>query len=257
MSENRHTQLPPLPVIPYAATLSLTGGLCALRDAQKEREIAQKDVAVRSQILEKLSSCWQNAEVVAKLGRVALRSLKKPSARAQDFTNLLTGIDADTEASRDAFNGRAGAAKFTRAGIMTPGTSADTDDDLNATDPVSNEEVELTVAQSVQTSEVPQDFNPEAPVYSNPGTYLSQTTRQHIPPAFPPTTAPAGYDFPTLFGSAEYNQGFDQHSFFEGFFDLGMPTSLQDVMSDGTLFLNEVFDDSSSVDSYARQLQEF
>ncbi|KUJ07070.1 uncharacterized protein LY89DRAFT_566089, partial [Mollisia scopiformis] len=69
MSENRHTQLPPLPVIPYAATLSLTGGLCVLRDAQRERKIAQKDVAVRSQILEKLSSCWQNTEVVAKLGR--------------------------------------------------------------------------------------------------------------------------------------------------------------------------------------------
>ncbi len=155
MSENHHTQLPPLPVIPYAATLSLTGALSVLRDARKERILAQNETCARCETLENLSTCWQNANVVAKLGRVALRSLQQPSTGLRDFTNLLTGIDADsvdaprianTEAGHiDALYGRAGA---TSTENSTPRTQAD--NDLNSRDNISVDGREPTVLQSEQ-----------------------------------------------------------------------------------------------------------
>jgi hypothetical protein len=262
MSENHHTQLPPLPVIPYAATLSLTGALSVLRDARKEREIAQQEVSARCQTLESLGTCWQNAKVVAKLGRVALKSLQQTSTGMRDFTNLLTGIDADsvdappiahTEAAqRDTPYGRAGA---TSSVNLTPLTQAE--DDQNPRDTISVNGINQTVVQSEQISESIQGFIPEETTYYIPQTYLSQTSRQYVLPDFPSTAVPPGHDFPAMFGSTESIQGFNQLSFFEGFFDLGMPTSLQDVMSDGTLFLNEVFNESGSTDTYERQLQDY
>jgi hypothetical protein len=262
MSENHHTQLPPLPVIPYAATLSLTGALSVLRDARKELKFAQQEVSTRCQTLEHLSTCWQNANVVAKLGRVALKSLQQTSTGMRGFTNLLTGIDADsvdapciadTEAGqKDALYGRAGA---TRSRDLTPRRQAE--NDLNPRDTISVDGTEPTIVQSEQISESVQDFNPEETTYYSPQTYLSQTTRQYVPPDFPSTAVPLEHDCPSMFGSTENVQGFNQLSFFEGFFDLGMPTSLQDVMSDGTLFLNEVFDELGSTDTYERQSQNY
>jgi hypothetical protein len=262
MSENHHTQLPPLPVIPYAATLSLTGALSVLRDARKELKFAQQEVSTRCQTLEHLSTCWQNANVVAKLGRVALKSLQQTSTGMRDFTNLLTGIDADsvdapriadTEAGqKDTLYGRAGS---TRSRDLTPRRQAE--NDLNPRDNISVDGTEPTIVQSEQISESVQDFNPEETTYYSPQTYLSQTTRQYVPPDFPSTAVPPELNYPSMFGSTENVQGFNQLSFFEGFFDLGMPTSLQDVMSDGTLFLNEVFDESGSTDAYKRQSQSY
>jgi hypothetical protein len=257
MSENHHTQLPPLPVIPYAATLSLTGALSVLRDARKERKVAQQEASARCQTLENLSICWQNANVVAKLGRVALMSLQQPSTGLRDFTNLLTGTDADsidapriadTEAGqKETLYGQAGA---TRTGDLTPRRQVE--NDLNPGDTISVDGTEPTVVLSEQISESVQDYNPEETTYYSRQTYLSQTTRQYVPPDFPSTAVAPEHDDPSMFGSTENVQGFNQLSFFEGFFDLGMPISLQDVMSDGKLYLNEVFDQPGSTDTYER-----
>ena len=260
MSENHHMQLPPLPVVPYAATLSLTGALSVLRDGRRERGVAQKDVTARCQTLERLSTSWQNAEVVAKLGRVALRSLQQPSAGMQDFTNLLTGIDADSEhdkeaASRSPTYGQDGGVT-SGPGLRTPGTyPGNAINAMDTTDPIANGGMpDPTSVQSEQIPQGIQDPNLEATTYYSPGPYLSQTTRQNIASEFPSTAITHGYDLPALFGNTENMQEFNQSSFFEGFFDLGMPTSLQDVMSDGTLFLNGICDDFGGTEAYARQL---
>ncbi|RDW63452.1 hypothetical protein BP6252_10997 [Coleophoma cylindrospora] len=256
MSDNRHAQLPLLPVVPYAATLSLTGALCVFRDNQKDKRSAHKDVIARCQILDNLRSSWSNADMASKLGRVALRSLQQPSARMQDFTNLLIGIDADTTpCENDITHQRVGVAKSTSDGMLTSGNC--TGEDLNTRNLVTEGSMQPlpNLSQTQQISDTARDFRPEVSIGNIEGIYPNQTNLQPISPGF--RAATVGYDSPNLIGDTENTQEFGDLTFLEGFFELGMPTSLQDVISDGTLFLNEVFDDSGDSQVYMRQLRDF
>jgi hypothetical protein len=82
-SGDRHRNLPPLPIVPYAVSLSLTAAYRAIRDCQKEPHIAYQDLITRCTILESLSHRWWSAGRMAKLGRMALSRLKSPNFAIQ------------------------------------------------------------------------------------------------------------------------------------------------------------------------------
>ena len=69
--------LPPLPVVPYAASLAMTVAYRQIRDSRtiEEQISARADLTSRCEILESLSSRWWSADVMAKLGRKVLDGL--------------------------------------------------------------------------------------------------------------------------------------------------------------------------------------
>ena len=72
--------IPPLPLVPYAVSLSLTVAYRLLRDSRSaaDERSAKADLTCRCEVLEKLSARWSSAAAMAKLGRKALRSLQQP-----------------------------------------------------------------------------------------------------------------------------------------------------------------------------------
>ena len=72
--------IPPLPLVPYAVSLSLTVAYRLLRDSKSaaDQRSAKDDLTCRCEVLEKLSARWKSAAAMAKLGRKALRSLQPP-----------------------------------------------------------------------------------------------------------------------------------------------------------------------------------
>ena len=75
---NLHIQ--PLPLIPYAVSLSMTVAYRLLRDSKSAADqwSAKADLTCRCEVLEKLSARWNSAAAMAKLGRKALGSLQQP-----------------------------------------------------------------------------------------------------------------------------------------------------------------------------------
>lgn len=95
--ENNHAEhLPPLPLVPYAVSLSLTVAYRLIRDRASSTDFAQakRDLAVRCSLLEGLSKRWWSADAMAKLGRKALKSLKsRPDpGHEQEEANLVGGL---------------------------------------------------------------------------------------------------------------------------------------------------------------------
>ena len=238
MSENHHSQIPPLPVVPYAATLSLTGALCVLRDSQKEQRSAQNDahndVRSRCQILDSLSTAWCNAGVVARLGRMAFKNLDKTSTRMLDFDNLLVGIDADTTQSRGE------QLDDSTRNDRTVSSRRNLEYSPNTVDPIAigNTTQLCNTLLTPEPSLVHEQFPSSSTITHETGPYLSQTALQNMYTEFSLPTEPVNTNCNDILRNMEHNQTFDEAAFFEGFFRLGMPTSLQDVISDGTTFLN-------------------
>jgi len=78
-TEGAQAHLPPLPLVPYAVSLSLTVAYRGLRDSHSDPIQTQLDLAARCDILESISKTWWTADAMAKLGRKALKSLQHPS----------------------------------------------------------------------------------------------------------------------------------------------------------------------------------
>ncbi|KAL1961077.1 hypothetical protein VTO42DRAFT_4965 [Malbranchea cinnamomea] len=79
MQLQSHTSFAPLPVIPYAVSLSLAVAYKQLRQSKLEttRELARRQLILCSEALEKLSYTWWSAGTMAKLARKALLQLEK------------------------------------------------------------------------------------------------------------------------------------------------------------------------------------
>lgn len=77
-AEGRHKELPPLPLVPYAISLSLTVAYRGLRDQNGDLSKTQSDLSVRCTILESVNKIWWTADAMGKLGRKALKSLQQP-----------------------------------------------------------------------------------------------------------------------------------------------------------------------------------
>ena len=77
-TDGRFVHLPPVPLVPYAISLSLTVAYRGLRDSHCDPDKTQSDLAARCGILENLNKKWWTADAMAKLGRKALKSLQHP-----------------------------------------------------------------------------------------------------------------------------------------------------------------------------------
>lgn len=86
--------LPPLPLVPYAVSLSLTVAYRLWRDSRSaiDQGNAQADLTTRCEVLEKLGARWTSAAAMAKLGRKALKSLERPTA---EDSSKLSGMMED------------------------------------------------------------------------------------------------------------------------------------------------------------------
>lgn len=76
-ADARQAHLPPIPLVPYAVSLSLTVAYRGLRDSHCDPVKTQSDLAARCDILESFSKIWWTADAMAKLGRKALKSIQQ------------------------------------------------------------------------------------------------------------------------------------------------------------------------------------
>ncbi|KAK5946584.1 hypothetical protein PMZ80_000727 [Knufia obscura] len=99
-AEGRFAHLPPLPLVPYAISLSLTVAYRGLRDSHSDPVKTQSDLAARCGILESLNKTWWTADAMAKLGRKALKSLQQPAqadGQRKSTTELNVGDALEAE----------------------------------------------------------------------------------------------------------------------------------------------------------------
>jgi hypothetical protein len=89
LSQDRHRDLPPLPLIPYAMSMSTTVIYRALRNNSRSFEVAQSDLKACCSVLSMLGRQWTRAKRVAALVHRLLRDLKPSvSAPRQAGTSL-------------------------------------------------------------------------------------------------------------------------------------------------------------------------
>lgn len=94
-AEGRQAHLPPLPLVPYAVSLSLTVAYRGLRDSHSDPVKTQSDLAARCGILESISRTWWTADAMAKLGRKALKSLQHPP-NSEESRTASDALEAET-----------------------------------------------------------------------------------------------------------------------------------------------------------------
>lgn len=89
-SEQGVDALPPLPLIPYAVSLSTTMIYRALRDGQRQVECVWQDLMRCCEVFSTLTSIWTCVEGMQKLARRLLRLLTNPPAAAVPNTSSST-----------------------------------------------------------------------------------------------------------------------------------------------------------------------
>ncbi|KAK1994905.1 hypothetical protein LX36DRAFT_583483 [Colletotrichum falcatum] len=87
--------LPPLPLVPYAMSMSTTVIYRALRDGERLPELAHNDLEACSKGLEALSLVWTSAEGVAKL----VRKLRRYTSQDKFYKRLFDDADCTCENS--------------------------------------------------------------------------------------------------------------------------------------------------------------
>ncbi|CAK7213484.1 hypothetical protein SCUCBS95973_001809 [Sporothrix curviconia] len=80
ITDGKHETLPPLPVVPYAMSMSTTIVYRALRDKQINAATAQRDMTLCCEALDGLARLWTSVAGVAKLARRLLRLLGRQEA---------------------------------------------------------------------------------------------------------------------------------------------------------------------------------
>ena len=92
LSQGGHASLPPLPLVPYALSMSTTIIYRALRDTQRDLNAAYKDLTTCHETLDALSQTWTTVRGTAKLAKRILRMLSpsrssKPQKGSQNKRN--------------------------------------------------------------------------------------------------------------------------------------------------------------------------
>ena len=91
LSEAGLEQLPPLPLIPYGASLASTMIYRAFRDSQQDYNTATRKLTLCCEVLQTLGSRWTSAQALAKLARRLLKVM------AKSRTPSSTGIPRPTQ----------------------------------------------------------------------------------------------------------------------------------------------------------------
>jgi hypothetical protein len=98
----------PIPLIPYAISLSLTVAYRGLRDHSSDTEATASALSNRAAMLESLSGRWWTADAMAKLGRKALKSMQNPvGVKRKEVEDLENAMEAEvTVCKYGPFDGR-------------------------------------------------------------------------------------------------------------------------------------------------------
>jgi hypothetical protein len=115
LSQERHQDLPPLPLIPYAVAMSTTVIYRALRNQARSFDAAQKDLKACCDVLTTLGRQWPRAKRVAALVHRLLTDLKpaEPAQRRGDVASASMGghpqaTHVDVATPDDQVNGKLG-----------------------------------------------------------------------------------------------------------------------------------------------------
>lgn len=176
--------LPPLPLVPYAISLSLTVAYRGLRDSHSDPVKTQSDLAARCDILESLHKTWWTADAMAKLGRKALKSLEQ--ARQSDdgsdprksSTSLNIGDELEAEVAPckyGPFNGPKKAPKTQQASRPT-NDHAGTNIASSSTQPLSSNDRLQVLSQAAAQLNPKRSMNLENLAISDKNTINSRST---------------------------------------------------------------------------------
>lgn len=194
----------PLPLVPYAVSLSLTVAYRLLRDSRSatEQKRAQSDLTIRCAVLEKLGVRWSSAAAMAKLGRKALRSLDRPNDDSHKVVEMM----------EDALNPCRPLASISRGAELDDAMAEQTGLDV------------LSSAAEAHANTVEQRRSSRG---MNDSAYETNSSNGLV------SATPGFQDFDLQDGNFH-----DLDALFGDFVDLSMPTLLQDP-----LFENEQFFD--------------
>lgn len=217
MADGRHALIPPVPLVPYAVSLSLTVAYRGLRDQHVDPERAQADLTTRCETLEALSRSWWTADAMAKLGRKALRSLQQPGVRKHSTANMTNSLEAEVTpckfgpfAKRDETPAPGLGQEGRENGLQVLSDAAATH---GSTSKIHNDPASMAQQHATLLSDPVQ----HASAVSDNGLSL-----------YTPAAIDVGI----------FDQFNDLDNLFDGFFDLSMPTIFQDPLFDGAAFLS-------------------
>lgn len=158
--------------------------------------------------------------LVARLGRVSLRSIQQLSTPEQGFSKLLTGIDADTETSQREV------AVAINTGIISPQVA---EDGVNGTDTISRKSSPGApkLLRTHQLSRPCTYVAQEAVMKYTSEKDLPQVTHQNTTTNFASSGVPFNNDGSAVTENTENLQQFDAQAFTDGLFEFDVPMSLQ------------------------------
>lgn len=84
----RWSHFPPLPILPYAVSLSLTVAFRAMLDFQKEITLVYQEISIRLEILKGLSAHWWTAKAMAAFATKVQDGIKFTSPQQQSLRSL-------------------------------------------------------------------------------------------------------------------------------------------------------------------------
>ncbi|RMZ89488.1 hypothetical protein DV736_g3272, partial [Chaetothyriales sp. CBS 134916] len=221
---DQYMYIPPLPLVPYAVSLSLTVVYRRLRDHHyhNDPDQIQSALTVRCEMLENLSTYWWTAHGMAQLGRKALSSMQNPAGfRRSDIEGSAKAMDTETMACKygpferkpkgnERNNAQGGNALhlLSDAAVTHATSSGPTLSSASATAPVTT-----TSAPGTYTG-------------ATPGSISLTSPPTHANDALLPVSTTLATDFDKFGVTPAYdNQMFtDLDNMFDGFFDLSIPT---------------------------------
>ena len=267
--------LPPLPLLPYAASLALTVAYRQLRDRSTSTNLEQvkRNLEIRCSLLESLSKRWWSADAMAKLGRKALRTSKAANRNGVARTaSANAAADAEAAEVGDILDSEVSICKY--GPFAQGGQSNNTAVKQNSKSPGNeNKKRKLqspefqegtgnaldllsSAAATYDTRQNPSQSNHAAsmPVtasfhqqYQQPTTTtqlphqpILPTTYTLIDPSLTASTLPPDLTtFPTTTtAAAGYYNPYALRTLdnmFEDFLDVGMPTSFDEVLFSGAM----------------------
>jgi hypothetical protein len=249
----------PIPLIPYAISLSLTVAYRGLRDHSSDTEATASALANRAAMLESLSGRWWTADAMAKLGRKALKSMQNPvGVKRKEVEDLENAMEAEvTVCKYGPFDGRpdetlnqsgakavesgdgeeanTGAGGTGRGGglHLLSEAAAQSQTQPNSTNQTGNATMPSVSAHSQFSAGPPTTYTHTSPTDSlaTPTSNTHAHARQNglLSNVSDTQMAPANYDtkldnYENAFDSNDPNLFNDLDNLFDGFFDLSLPT---------------------------------
>jgi hypothetical protein len=212
MSLGSAEHIPPLPLVPYAVSLSLTVAYRVIRDrnfssSDPDAISARANLTTRCEILETLSKRYWPADAMAKLGRKALASLSKPGV-ADQKSSLIIARQLDNVVAPCKHQG--------------PGPAGTRPADL----PVGSNALHVLSSAAAQYGE--ESVNGDLNANAVPLIGLEETVSGIYDQGMGSANTSANNYTPESFHNLD--------TLFDDFFDLSMPTFFEDPLFDGAAF---------------------